>query len=130
MHDNDNSKDKTFIIYIKSLLRSLLLTIILLLIVSVIYFFSDLSMESLKTAVWIVAILSTCLGGIYTAGHVGSRGYIHGAVSGLLYMALLGALMLLYDGANVNFRSYAIMLVASIIIGAFSGIIGIVLNNN
>jgi putative membrane protein (TIGR04086 family) len=130
MYDKGNSKDKTFIIYIKSLLRALLLTVVLLLVVALIYFFADLSMESLKTAVWIVAILSICLGGIYAAGRIGSKGFIHGAASGLLYMALLGALMLLYDGSRVNFRSYAIMLVTSIIIGAFSGIIGVVLNNN
>lgn len=130
MYDRDNSKDKTYVIYIKSLLRAFILTVILLLIVSAIYYFTDLSMESLKTAVWIVAILSTCLGGIYTAGRIGSKGYLHGAASGFLYMALLGALMLLYDGARVNFRSYVIMLVTSIIIGAFSGIIGVVLNNN
>ncbi len=130
MYDKDNSKDKTFIIYIKSLLRAFLLSVVLLLVVALIYYFTDLSIESLKTAVWIVAILSICLGGIYAAGHIGSKGFLHGAASGLLYMVLLGALMLLYDGSGVNFRSYAIMLVASIIIGAFSGIIGVVLNNN
>ena len=130
MYDKDNSKDKTFIIYIKSLFRAVLLSAALLIIVALVYYFTDLSMETLKTAVWIVAILSICLGGIYAAGRIGSKGFLHGAALGLLYMAVLGALMLLYDGSGVNFRSYGIMLGTSVVIGAFSGIIGVVLNNN
>lgn len=129
MFDKDESREKLYILYLKSILRGIVLSIILLLAASLVFFFTSLNQEYMKTAVWIITILSICYASIYGTYKIGSRGFIHGALIGMIYTVIIAVIAILAERGQLNMRAYLIMLIMSLVIGALAGMIGIVLNN-
>lgn len=124
-----DSGEKLYITYIKAVSRGIMLSILLILVIAAIFYFSTLTEEFLNTAIWIITIVSICYSSIYGAFKIGSRGYLHGAVIGALYMILLTIIATLAEKGQLNFRAYLVSFIMSIIIGALSGMIGIIIGN-
>lgn len=123
-------KDSVFIIYCKALFRGLILSIILLIITAVIFYFTKVDNSYIDTAGWIINILGICFSSIYGAGKIGNKGFIHGALIGILYIAVIFLISLITGGINVSGLSILIKFVMALIVGALSGMIGIVISGN
>jgi putative membrane protein (TIGR04086 family) len=115
--------------YGKSLIRGLGLSIVLIFAVALLYHFGILGEESFDTAIWVVLILGICFGSIYGAMKIGMKGFIHGAAIGALYILILGLVAFLVDKGQVTLSGFLTRLVMGVVIGALSGMIGMVLNN-
>lgn len=128
MFDKD-SGEKLYITYIKAVSRGIILSIVLILVIAAIFYFTSLSEEFINTAIWIVTIISICYSSIYGAYKIGSKGYLHGGVIGAAYMILLTIIATLAEKGQLNFKAYFVSFIMSIIIGALAGMIGIVISN-
>lgn len=128
MYEKDD-KEKLYVVYLKSVIRGIVLSIILLLIASLVFFFSSLNQEYMKTVVWVITILSICYASIYGALKIGSKGFMHGAFIGGIYIIIMAVIALLSEKGNLNMRAYIIMFVMSLVIGSLAGMIGIVIGN-
>lgn len=123
------SGEKFYITYIKAVSRGIMISIILILIIAAIFYFTSLSEEFLNTAIWIITIVSICYSSIYGAFKIGTKGYLHGAAIGALYRILLALIAILAEKGQLNLRAYFVSFIMSIVIGALSGMIGIVMSN-
>lgn len=123
-----SSNDKMSIIYAKSVIRGILLSIILLILGALVFYFTSLNQDYIETFVWIVSILSICYASIYGTFKIGHKGFIHGAILGAIYTAVIAIIAILAERGQLDMKSYLIMLVMSIVIGALSGMIGITLS--
>lgn len=119
--------DKFYLYYFKALLRGVLLSVVLLLITSCIFYFSNLNEGYIKTIAWIVTIISVCYASIYASFKIGSKGYLHGAAVGAFYVVIMLLIGLLAEKGHVVLKSYLIMFIMSLVIGALAGMIGITL---
>lgn len=128
MIDKD-SGEKLYITYVKAVSRGIILSIILVLLLAAIFYFTNLSEGFLNTAIWIVSIVSICYAGIYGAYKAGRRGYLHGAVIGALYMLMLIVIATLAEKGKININAYLVLFIMAIVVGALSGMIGIILGN-
>lgn len=118
-------KEKLYVIYLKAVMRGIALSIVLLLITSLVFFFSNLDQNYMKTIVWIITIISICYASIYGSYKIGSKGFLHGALIGGIYIILIAIIALLAERGGLNFKSYIIMFIMSLIIGSLAGMIGI-----
>jgi putative membrane protein (TIGR04086 family) len=127
MFDKEKSNERLYIVYAKALARGVILSIVLLLAASLIFYFTDLKEEFMNTAVWLITVISICYASIYGTRKIGVKGFLHGAVIGVLYIVVLAVIAFLAEKGQVNMLSYLIMLIMSIIVGMLSGMIGMIL---
>lgn len=127
MFDKDKSNEKLVIVYSKALARGVIFSLVLLLAASLIFYFTNLSEGFMNTAVWIITVLSICYASIYGTRKIGVKGFLHGAVIGVLYIVVLAIVAFLVEKGQVNILSYLVMLCMSIIVGMLSGMIGMIL---
>lgn len=123
------SGEKLYITYIKAVSRGIMISILLILVIAAIFYFTSLSEEFLDTAIWIVTIVSICYSSIYGAFKIASRGYLHGAAIGALYMILRTIIAILAEKGQLNLKAYLVSFIMAIVIGALSGMIGIIISN-
>lgn len=128
MIDKDTG-EKFYSVYIKAVSRGIVLSILLILFVAAIFYFSSFTEDFLNSAIWIITIVSICYSSIYGAFKIGSRGYLHGAAIGALYMILLTIIATLAERGTLNLRYYLVSFIMSIVVGALSGMIGIIIGN-
>lgn len=128
MLSKEEPKQGILLTYGKSLIRGLVLSILLVFVSALLYYYAGLSEESFETATWIIIILGICFGSIYGAMKIGSRGFLHGALIGGLYIVVLGIIAFLVEQGEVSLRGFLVKLVMALVIGALSGMIGMVLN--
>jgi putative membrane protein (TIGR04086 family) len=129
MFRKNESDEKLYMIYIKAVSRGIIISVVLLLITALVFYFTDFNQDNIKTIVWAVTILSICYSGIYAAAKAGSRGYLHGAASGAIYMLVLFIIAALAERGSISFRTYAVMFIMSLVIGSLSGMIGMIIGN-
>lgn len=129
MFNKEESVDKVHVVYFKALMRGIILSIILLLIGCAIFYFGNLPEEYMKTFIWIMTVMSICYSSIYGTFKIGKRGYLHGALIGLIYIIILALVAFLAEKGQLNTRSYLILSVMALVVGALSGMIGIVLSS-
>jgi putative membrane protein (TIGR04086 family) len=127
LFDKEKTSERLYLVYSKALGRSLILSVVLLIATSLIFYFTNLSEGFMSSSVWIITILSISYGSIFGARRVGSRGFVHGAVIGVLYIVVLAVIAILAERGQVNVISYIIMLVMAIIVGTLSGMIGMIM---
>lgn len=130
MYNKSENGEKIYIIYLKAVGRGLLMSIILLLITALVFYLSRLNQSYMNTIVWIILILSIAYTGIYASGQIASKGYLHGAICGMIYIVLVDLIGVLYSNGHSSVTSYVIMGVMALVIGALSGMIGMMINNN
>jgi putative membrane protein (TIGR04086 family) len=124
-----DSGEKFYITYIKAVSRGIILSIVLILIIAAMFYFTSLSEEFLNTAIWIVTIISICYSSIYGAYKIAQKGYLHGGAIGAIYMILLTIIATLAEKGQLNLKAYFVSFLAAIVIGALSGMIGIIIGN-
>ncbi|MEF9953119.1 MAG: TIGR04086 family membrane protein [Clostridium sp.] len=120
-------KDKLYITYLKAVIGAGVLSIVLLILASIMFYFMKFTDGQMNTAVWVITVLSICYAGIYGAMKIGSKGFLHGAVLGGLYTLLVGVVGMLTESGQVNMYSFIVTLVMSLIVGMLSGMIGVTL---
>lgn len=125
--ENVKGKDKLYIVYLKSIIGAGTLSIILLILASLLFYFTEFSEAQMSTAVWVITVLGICYTGIFSSMKIGTKGYIHGAILGAIYTILLGTIGMLTDSGNINMKVFIITFIMSVIVGMFSGIIGIMI---
>lgn len=122
-----NQKERFYITYLKAILGAGVLSIILLVIASLLFYFMDFTDPQMSTAVWVITVLGISYSGVFGAIKIGARGYLHGAALGGIYTIILGLIGMLTEAGRVNMQSFIVTLVMSIIVGMFSGMIGMML---
>ncbi|NLD47561.1 MAG: TIGR04086 family membrane protein [Clostridiaceae bacterium] len=109
----------------KGILISYLITIPIFALFAYILTFVDFPEKYMSTAVIITTLLSMIIAGWTAAKNMKSRGWLNGAVIGVIYM---GVLFLLSSLAFRNFsidRHVAMMLIIGILSGSIGGILGV-----
>ncbi|GIW49044.1 MAG: hypothetical protein KatS3mg079_520 [Caloramator sp.] len=120
-------KENIPIIYLKSIIRGIILSIVLLLITAVVFHYSNLDPKHIDTVTFIITVLSIVYASLYGCFKIKTKGYLHGGIIGILYMVVVGMVSLFVQKGNIHFKGLVIMLIMSLAIGIFSGLIGIIL---
>ncbi|MBZ4662503.1 MAG: family rane protein [Caloramator sp.] len=120
-------KENIPIIYLKSIIRGIILSIVLLLITAVVFHYSNLDPKHIDTVTFIITVLSIVYAALYGCFKIKTKGYLHGGIIGILYMVVVGMVSLFVQKGNIHFKGLVIMLIMSLVIGIFSGLIGIIL---
>lgn len=128
LYSKGENSEKSYLIFIKAIIRGLVLSLILLLLASIVFYFTALNDEFVDLAAWIITIVAICYSGIYTSYRMGSKGFIHGMVIGLLFIVTLMLIALIASRGELRIITYGIMLLTGIIVGGLSGIIGTLIN--
>lgn len=104
---------------------SYIITIIMLTIVSLLLTYTSLKESSIPILSTIIIIVSIALGAIYLTLKIGEKGWLNGAIIGILYFLILIILKKIFlkeFGLNIYFIS---KLIISLITGIIGGMIGI-----
>ncbi|MEG0370736.1 MAG: TIGR04086 family membrane protein [Clostridium sp.] len=123
--ENMYEKDKLYITYIKAIIGAGVLSIILLVIASLMFYFMKFTDSQMNTAVWVITVLGICFAGIFGAIKIGSKGYLHGAILGVIYTIMVGVIGMLTEFGKVNMQAFIVTIGMSIIVGMLSGMIGV-----
>ncbi|KMT21266.1 TIGR04086 family membrane protein [Clostridium cylindrosporum] len=122
-----NEKDKLYVAYLKAIIGSGVLSIILLVLASLMFYFMSFTDSQMNTSVWVITVLGICYCGVFGAIKIGSRGYLHGAVLGGLYTIIIGIIGLLTEAGKVNMQTFLVTFIMSVVVGMLSGMIGMML---
>ena len=115
---------------IKGVLISYLLAFVLLAAYSFALVYTNLSEGATMPIVTVITIATALLCGLIGGRSAGSRGYVYGGLSGLIYAVVLwvfGSVVL--NDYNMSF-GFAILLLLGIFSGALGGMIGVNIKNN
>lgn len=120
-----NPRNGSIYIIGKSVLIAYIISLLLLVLYGLLLAITSLSETTLSTAVMIITMASIAVSGIYAAIKAESKGFIYGAIVGLVYMVILFFLSLLF-GIGVAVDKYLLFRVfMGVVIGALAGIIGV-----
>jgi putative membrane protein (TIGR04086 family) len=125
MRDHEQSGEKLYFVYLKAIIRGIVLSVVLLLITSFAFYFTNLSEKYMSSAIWVITVLGICYASIFGANRIGEKGVLHGIILGIIYICILGIVGLLSETGEINYISYAIMLSMGIVIGGMAGALGI-----
>jgi putative membrane protein (TIGR04086 family) len=109
----------------KGLFISILISLILILIYGLLLTYTGISESSMPTVIMVITIISIGLSSIYVAMRVTSRGWLNGAITGLLYMIIVFLISLLFKTGISMDKFILFRMLMGFIIGALAGIIGI-----
>jgi putative membrane protein (TIGR04086 family) len=122
------SKDtysNSVLIVSKGVLIALIISAVLIILYGLLLSFTSLSESSMPAVITAISTVSIALSGIYVAVKVESRGWLNGALMGLIYMVVLYLISLLFK-TGAAFDKFALFRIfMGFVIGALSGIIGI-----
>lgn len=123
----DASKDKNGSILVigKGVLIAYGISIILIIIYGILLVATSLSEATLPTAIMIITMVSIALSAIYTAVKVTSRGWLNGAIVGLIYMVILFLIGLIFNTGIAIDSFIFFRLFMGFIVGGLAGVIGI-----
>ena len=121
----EQTNEKLYFVYLKAIIRGIVLSVVLLLITSFAFYFTNLSERFMSSAIWVITVLGICYSSIYGANRIGTRGILHGIILGVIYICILGVVGLLSETGEINYISYGIMLSMGIVIGGMAGVLGI-----
>lgn len=110
---------------IRGLILTLIMTLILILIVSFLLRFTNLAEAKLSLINNVIMVLSIALGSGYLAIKIKEKGWLFGALLGLIYYCLLLVLNIIFFKINIFKLIYIMKLMIAMLIGAIGGIIGI-----
>ena len=111
--------------FLKALLLAFGLTLLIFFVCSLLLTYTGLAEKSIPFIVIITVVLSTALAGALHAKTTNQKGYLNGALIGIVYVLVLYIISLLTAG-RFYFNPYILILLAiGIFSGAFGGILGI-----
>lgn len=109
---------------LSGILLAFLLTIILLLLFSVIIYFTSIAEEFISKLAVIVMALSIAVSSFITSRGIESKGWLNGGLIGLLYSAAIIIIKILFFKEGITASSLLDVLFG-FLIGAISGAIGV-----
>jgi len=112
-------------VILKGILTAYIITIIIFLVFAVVITYTDFPESAIPAVVVVTTIISIIIAGSKVASRAKSKGWLNGAIAGILYMTILYiASSLIFNG--FTFDRYVIyMFILGLFSGAFGGIIGI-----
>lgn len=118
--------DRNWILIIaKGELIAYIISGILIIVYGLLLTFSSLSETTMPTVIMVISTVSIALSSIYVAIKAEARGWLNGALTGLIYMIILFLISLLFK-TTVSFDKYVLFrMFMGFVIGALGGIIGI-----
>ena len=104
---------------------SVVITLVLLLIYSCLLTYTSINENTIPAVIIIVTAISILVGSLLSSRHIKKNGLTNGAFVGLIYILVIYLLSSIIS-RNFGFSVYSIiMMVASILMGAVGGIIGV-----
>lgn len=118
--------EKNDIIYVcEGVLRGFFLTLVLIVIYTVITYFTKTNDKTASAFYVIITALGVMYGAIYAVRKIKRRGWLNGMLVGVFYMLVIFIISLL-SGRGASISSYAILrFVLAIFVGTLSGMLGI-----
>lgn len=110
---------------IKGVLLGYIISVVSIIIYGLLVTFTSLSESSMPIVIIVVSTVSIALAAIYVAIKVESRGWLNGALTGLVYMIVLLLLSFLFKSGVTLDRFVLIRMFMGFVIGSLAGIIGI-----
>lgn len=109
----------------KGCIFSLISTLILVFLVSLLYYFSNVSDNIINIILFSITVISVFLGGLITAKKAESRGLIYGLFSSVAYFIIIFAVSIIIN-KQANFTPHFLsMLFAGLASGMLGGIVGV-----
>ena len=109
----------------KGVIISLIVTLILLMVSSLIITYTGVSENAIPMFAMASAVISIISGSVASSKTAKSKGYLNGALCGLLYILLLYAIASLIS-EKIGFNGHtAILFAVGAVVGAVGGVIGI-----
>lgn len=124
----DYSKDtgsNSLLIITKGVLIALIISAVLIILYGLLLSFTSLSESSMPTVISIISTVCIAISSIYVAMKVESRGWLNGALTGLIYMIVLFLVSLLFKTGAAFDKFVLFRMFMGFVIGALAGIIGI-----
>ena len=124
--ESKRDKDSSSILIIgKGVLIAYFISAVLIILYGILLALTSLSEASMPTIIMVITLISIALSSIYTAIKVESKGWLNGAIVGLVYMVILFFIGMIFN-TSISFDSSILFrLFMGFIIGALAGIIGI-----
>lgn len=104
---------------------AIIISIILLAIYGVILTYTALSESTMPIFVTAITIISITASAIYVAVKVDSKGWLNGAIAGLIYMVVLFLISLLFKTGTVIEKGIIVKIFIGFLVGGLAGMIGI-----
>lgn len=118
-------KSEFFFNISKGVLRSVIVTTILLVIYSILMNFVDFSMKTVSVVYMVITCVSIVYGAIYASKTNGHKGWISGLSVSALYMLILLIITALING-GLGFSSVMVVqIMLALGVGTLSGMLGI-----
>lgn len=121
----ENASVNVFLLMLKGIAIAMGLTLIMILVLSMVLSFSNISENVMMPAVIFISAFSILIGGFLVAKRMDSKGIVYGSAVGLAYMLIL---YLTSSFLNFNFSlnfNAIIMIALGILGGAIGGILGV-----
>lgn len=111
--------------YSRGIIRGYTLSLILFLVFGLLLTFTNMGEGAMSLITTLVLILGVAYSGIYTVTNIGSRGWLHGGVAGLVFILLLVffSKMFIAEYSLDRIVLYRILICAAT--GSIGGMIGI-----
>lgn len=122
---NENNGVNKFLLMIKGICFSMIITLVMILILSIILSCSSIKESVIMPSVIFISSFSILLGGFLISKKINEKGMIYGSILGLIYMLILyliSSIMNFDFSLNIN---AIVMIVFGIIGGAIGGILGV-----
>lgn len=119
-------KNYKLTLLLKGIFLAFLFSLICFFILSIILSFTSASEKIIQPTSYIVIIISVVFAGGYVAQRMEKRGWIHGGITGLLYILIL-TIIGHFTGSGFVFNK---LFISRILLGIFPGIIGGILGIN
>lgn len=121
----EDGNTKRFLIIVKSILLSVLLTLILLFVFSIILAYTNISENTIPYGIIFTSALSILISSVLCMLKIKNNGIIYGGIIGMTYMLLIYLLSsIVQTGFELNLFSI-IMIIAGCLCGMLGGIIGV-----
>ena len=104
---------------------SFLISLVLLLAISIVLTYTNISENIITVSVIVISALSILIGSIISALNINKNGILNGALVGAIYMITIYVLSsIFFSGFEMNVQSM-VMIGVSILAGMIGGIIGV-----
>lgn len=122
---NSNNILKIF----KGVITSVIINLILLLLLSIVLTYSNVSETVIPISIVIISGVSILIGSLLITKSMRRNGIMYGGIIGIIYIMLLYIISsIVSKGFGVNIYSI-LMIIFSVIAGMFGGILGVNINN-
>lgn len=121
----ENASVNIFVLMLKGIAIAMGLTLIMILVLSIVLSFSNVSENVMMPTVIFISSFSILIGGFLVAKRMDSKGIVYGSAVGLTYMLIL---YLTSSFLNFNFSlnfNALIMIALGVLGGAIGGILGV-----